>query len=69
MSYCSVPAVLALFGSTKKHFGHYAILKILSLRPPRELRFLLARNSLIVVHVLFSVKGINPKHLGPLLIV
>ena len=27
MTYCSVVAVLALNGSTKKRFGHYAILK------------------------------------------
>ena len=33
---CSfVVTVLALVGSTKKRFGHYAILKILSLRSPR----------------------------------
>ena len=35
MTYCSVVAVLALVGLTKKRFGHYAILKILSLRSPR----------------------------------
>ena len=28
--------VFALDGSTKKHFGHYAVLKIFSLRPPRK---------------------------------
>ena len=28
MTYCSVVAVPALVGLTKKHFGHYAILKI-----------------------------------------
>ena len=28
--------VLALDGLTKKHFGHYALLKIFSLRSPRE---------------------------------
>ena len=32
MTYCSVVTVLALVGSTKKRFGHYAILQILSLR-------------------------------------
>ena len=37
MTYCSVVAVLALVGSTKKRFGHYAILKILSLRSPSRL--------------------------------
>ena len=35
MTYCSVVAVLALVDLTKKHFDHYAILKILSLRSPR----------------------------------
>ena len=35
MTYCSVVAVLALIGLTKKRFDHYAILKILSLRSPR----------------------------------
>ena len=34
MTYCSVVTVLALVGLTKKRFGHYAILKILSLRSP-----------------------------------
>ena len=34
MTYCSVATVLGLVGLTKKHFGHYAILKILSLRSP-----------------------------------
>ena len=34
MTYCSVVAVLALVGLTKKRFGHYAVLKILSLRSP-----------------------------------
>ena len=34
MTYCSVLAVLALVGLTKKRFGHYAILKILPLRSP-----------------------------------
>ena len=37
MSYGSVVTVLALVGLTKKHFGHYAILKILSLRSPSTL--------------------------------
>ena len=32
MSYCSVVTVHALVGLTKKRFGHYAILKILSIR-------------------------------------
>ena len=32
MTYCSVVAVLALVGLTKKRFSHYAILKLLSLR-------------------------------------
>ena len=36
MTYCSVVAVLALGGLTKKRFGHYAILKNLSLRSPSE---------------------------------
>ena len=34
MTYCSVVKVLVLVGLTKKRFGHYAILKILSLRSP-----------------------------------
>ena len=34
MAYCSVVTVLSLFGLTKKRFGHYAILKNLSLRSP-----------------------------------
>ena len=34
MTYCSRVAVLALVGLTKKRSGHYAILKILSLRSP-----------------------------------
>ena len=34
MTYCSVVAALVLVGLTKKRFGHYAILKILSLRSP-----------------------------------
>ena len=34
MTHCSVVAVLAIVGLTKKRFGHYAILKILSLRSP-----------------------------------
>ena len=38
MTYCSVVAVLALVGLTKKRFVHYVILKILSLRSPRKLR-------------------------------
>ena len=37
MTYCCVVAVLALVGLTKKLFGHYAILKILSLRSPSDL--------------------------------
>ena len=36
MTYCSVVTVLALDGSAKKRSGHYAILKILSLRSPRN---------------------------------
>ena len=36
MTYCFVVAVLALVGLTKKRFGHYAIVKILSLRSPRR---------------------------------
>ena len=35
MTYRSVVKVLALVGLTKKHFGHYAILKNLSLKSPR----------------------------------
>ena len=35
MTNCSVVAVLALAGFTKKRFGHNVILKILSLRSPR----------------------------------
>ena len=38
MTYCSVVAVLVLVGLTKKRFGHYAILKILSLRSPSNPR-------------------------------
>ena len=38
MTYCSVVTVLALVGLTKKRFGHYAILKNLSLRSPKEIR-------------------------------
>ena len=34
MTYCSVVTVLASVGLTKKRFGHYAILKNLSLRSP-----------------------------------
>ena len=34
MTYCSV---LVLVGLTKKRFGHYAILNILSLKSPRKL--------------------------------
>ena len=34
MTYCSVVAVPTLVGLTEKNFGYYAILKILSLRPP-----------------------------------
>ena len=36
MTYCSVVAVLVLVSLTKKRFGQYAILKILSLRSPRN---------------------------------
>ena len=36
MTYCSVVTVLVLVGLTKKRLGHYAILKILSLRSPRN---------------------------------
>ena len=39
MTYCSVVTVLALVDFTKKRFGHYAILKILSLRSPRNTFF------------------------------
>ena len=35
---CSVVEVLALVGLTKKRFGHYAILKILSLRSPNQIQ-------------------------------
>ena len=35
MTNYSVVAVFVLIGLTKKRFGHYAILKILSLRSPR----------------------------------
>ena len=34
MNFCSVVTVLVLVGLTKKRFGHYAILKDLSLRSP-----------------------------------
>ena len=34
MTYCSVVTALALVGLTKKRFGRYAILKVLSLRSP-----------------------------------
>ena len=34
MTYCSVVTVLALVGLTRKRFGHYAILKNLTLRSP-----------------------------------
>ena len=34
MTYCSAVAVLALVGLTKKRFGHYPILKILSFGSP-----------------------------------
>ena len=40
MTYCSVVIVLALVGLTKKRFGHYAILKNLSLRSPSYVSFL-----------------------------
>ena len=36
MTYSSVVTVLALVGLTKKRFGHYAILKNLSLKSPRS---------------------------------
>ena len=36
MHYCSMVAVLPLVSLTKKRFGHYAILKILSLGSPSE---------------------------------
>ena len=36
MTYCSVVAVLALVGLTKKRFGHYALLKLLSFRLPSK---------------------------------
>ena len=36
MTDCSVVTVLALVGLTKKRFGHYAILKNLSLRSPSK---------------------------------
>ena len=35
MTYCSVVTVFASVGLTKKRFGHYAILKLLSLRSAR----------------------------------
>ena len=44
MTYCSVATVLAIVGLTKKRFGHYAILKILSLRWSRT------------YNIMFSVK-------------
>ena len=34
MAYCSAVTVLAIDGLAKRYFGHYAILKILSLRSP-----------------------------------
>ena len=34
LTHCSEVTILALVGLTKKRFGHYAILKILSLRSP-----------------------------------
>ena len=37
MTYCSVGTVLALVGLTKKRLGHYANLKIISLRSPSTL--------------------------------
>ena len=37
MAYCYMVTVLALVGLTKKRFGHYAILKILSLRSPSKI--------------------------------
>ena len=40
MTYCSVVAVPTLVGLTKKHFGHYVILIILSLRSPSRISFL-----------------------------
>ena len=33
-TYCSVVTILALDALTKKHFGHYVLLKIFSLRSP-----------------------------------
>ena len=36
MTYCSVVIVLASVGLTNKRFGHYAILKNLTLRSPRR---------------------------------
>ena len=41
MTYCSVVTVLALVGSTNKPFGHYAFLKILSLRSPNDVKFVI----------------------------
>ena len=38
MTYCSVVTVLALVSLIKKRFGHYAILKILSLRSPSTMK-------------------------------
>ena len=35
MTYFPVVTALALVGLTKKRFGHYTIMKILSLRSPR----------------------------------
>ena len=46
MTDCSMVAALGLVGLTKKPFGHYAILKILSFRSPRPKR--LARQVLLV---------------------
>ena len=40
MTYYSVVTVLASVGLTKKSFGHYAILKILSLRLPSTIHVL-----------------------------
>ena len=40
MAYCSLVAVPVLVDLTKRRFGHYAILKILSLRSPSNNRYL-----------------------------
>ena len=36
MTYCSVATVVGVVGLTEKLFGHYPILKVLSLRSPSK---------------------------------